>query len=139
MLNSYLKDKADYTVPERGLAIWIQPKQKQDWSQISEKMASSGIKILPPDHYSNDSSNNGIRLGYGSLSETDLKEGIMLLARHLVSLCSFFQGVCYGFMFPGYCFWNNVQQILEGTGDGNADMDDIPERTRANSGSCYLA
>lgn len=85
LLNACLKDKADYAVPEGGLAIWIQPRQKPDWSQISEKMASNGIKILPPEHYSNDSSINGIRLGYGSLSETDLKEGIMLLARHLVS------------------------------------------------------
>lgn len=83
LLNAYLKDKADYAVPEGGLAIWVQPKQKQDWPQIEEKMAISGVKILPPEHYTNDPSVNGIRLGYGSLSEKDLKEGIIMLAKHL--------------------------------------------------------
>ena len=83
LLNTYLKDKADYAVPEGGLAIWVQPKQAQDWIQISKKMALSGIKILPPEHYSNDPLVNGIRLGYGSLSEKDLKEGIILLAKHM--------------------------------------------------------
>ena len=84
LLNACLKDKADFVVPEGGLAMWVQPKQKQDWPQIREKMALSGIKILPPEHYSNDLSVNGIRLGYGSLSEKDLKEGIMHLAKHLI-------------------------------------------------------
>ena len=83
LLNTYLKEKADYTVPEGGLAIWIQPKQAQNWRQIKDMMAASGVKILPPEHYSNDPSVNGIRLGYGSLSEKDLKEGIVLLAKHL--------------------------------------------------------
>ena len=84
LLNACLKDKADFVVPEGGLAIWVQPKQKQDWPQIRERMALSGIKILPPEHYSNDLSVNGIRSGYGSLSEKDLKEGIMHLAKHLI-------------------------------------------------------
>lgn len=83
LLNAYLKEKADYAVPEGGLAIWVQPKQKQNWPQLEERMALSGMKIMPPDHYSNDPLVNGIRLGYGSLSEKDLKEGIILLAKHL--------------------------------------------------------
>jgi len=82
LLNTYLKDKADFTVPEGGLAIWIQPRQKLDWLKTSQSMAASGVKILTPDHYSNDALVNGIRLGYGSLSEKDLKEAVMLLAKH---------------------------------------------------------
>ena len=85
LLDTYLKPKADYAVPEGGLAIWVQPKQKQDWQQIKDRMALNGIKILPPEHYTNDPLANGIRLGYGSLTEKDLKEGILLLARHLTS------------------------------------------------------
>ena len=83
LLNVYLKDKADYAVPEGGLAIWVEPKQAQNWSRIKEIMAQSGIKILPPEHYGNNPAVNGIRLGYGSLSEKDLKEGIILLAKCL--------------------------------------------------------
>lgn len=83
LLNAYIKEKANYAVPEGGLAIWIQPKQSQNWQKVSERMAQSGIKIMPPDHYSNDPSVNGIRLGYGSLPDKDLKEGIILLAKHL--------------------------------------------------------
>lgn len=83
LLHEYLKDKAIYSIPEGGLAFWIEPVKKTDWQKVSEKMAASGIKILTPDHFGTDPSINGIRLGYGSLPEKDLKEGIMLLARHL--------------------------------------------------------
>ncbi|MCE7073134.1 PLP-dependent aminotransferase family protein [Dyadobacter sp. CY327] len=80
LLNTYMKEKADYIVPEGGLAFWIQPRRMLNWPEISQKMAHSGIKILTPDHFGSDPSINGIRLGYGSLSEKDLKEGIALLS-----------------------------------------------------------
>ncbi|QRR00044.1 aminotransferase-like domain-containing protein [Dyadobacter sandarakinus] len=82
LLKIHLKDKANFTIPEGGLAFWIEPRQILDWSEISRKMASSGIKILTPDHFGNDPSINGIRVGYGSLSEKELKEVVMLLATH---------------------------------------------------------
>ncbi|MNL65622.1 hypothetical protein D3C87_1899750 [compost metagenome] len=65
------------------MAFWISPKKKVDWSEISEKLKAKGIKIIPPDNYSFDKSVNGIRLGYGSLSEKELEESIIALSQFL--------------------------------------------------------
>ena len=79
VLNKYIKDKATYTIPEGGLAFWVVPNKQVDWLQISKKLKSKGIKIITPDTYSLDETINGIRLGYGSLFEKDLEEGIIAL------------------------------------------------------------
>lgn len=79
VLNKYIKDKATYTIPEGGLAFWVVPNKQVDWLQISKKLKSKGIKIITPDTYSFDETINGIRLGYGSLSEKYLEEGIIAL------------------------------------------------------------
>ena len=83
LLKKHLKDKATYTIPEGGLAFWVVPNKKMDWLQISKKLENKGIKIISPDTYSFNECINGIRLGYGSLSEKDLEEGIMALAKML--------------------------------------------------------
>ena len=79
-LKKYLAGKADYIIPEGGLAFWIIPKVTADWPAVAKKLGVKGIKILTPDNYSNDTPLNGIRLGYGSLSEEQLEEGIKALA-----------------------------------------------------------
>jgi len=79
VLNKYIKDKATYTIPEGGLAFWVVPNKQVDWLQISKKLKSKGIKIITPDTYSFDETINGIRLGYGSLSEKELEEGVVAL------------------------------------------------------------
>jgi GntR family transcriptional regulator/MocR family aminotransferase len=83
VLNKYIKDKATYTIPEGGLAFWIVPNKQVNWLQISKKLKSKGIKIITPDTYSFDEVINGIRLGYGSLSEKDLEEGIIAFSKIL--------------------------------------------------------
>lgn len=83
VLNKHIKDKATYAIPEGGLAFWIVPNQQMDWSQVSKKLNSKGIKIITPDAYSFDETVNGIRLGYGSLTENELEEGIVALAKLL--------------------------------------------------------
>lgn len=80
VLNKYIKDKATYTIPEGGLAFWVVPNKQVDWSQVSQKLKNKGIKIITPDTYSFAETVNGIRLGYGSLSEKELEEGIIALA-----------------------------------------------------------
>ncbi|MFZ4860752.1 PLP-dependent aminotransferase family protein [Sphingobacterium sp. Mn56C] len=80
VLYTHLKDKATYTIPDGGLAFWIVPNKQADWLQISQKLHGRGIKIITPDVYSFDKPINGIRLGFGSLSEKELTEGIMALA-----------------------------------------------------------
>lgn len=83
VLNKYIKDKATYTIPDGGLAFWVVPKKQVDWLQISKKLQGKGIKIITPDAYSFDETVNGMRLGYGSLSEKELEEGIIALAKML--------------------------------------------------------
>ncbi|TJZ60080.1 PLP-dependent aminotransferase family protein [Sphingobacterium olei] len=83
MLNQYLKDKATYVVPDGGLAFWIVPNKQIDWLQVSKKLKNRGITIIRPDTYSLDKTINGIRLGYGSLSEKELEEGIIALSKLL--------------------------------------------------------
>jgi len=80
VLYTHLKDKATYTIPDGGLAFWIVPNKQADWLQISQILQGRGIKIITPDVYSFDKPINGIRLGFGSLSEKELTEGIMALA-----------------------------------------------------------
>jgi len=43
-------------------------------------MQERGIEIITPENYSFNETVNGIRFGYGSLSEKDLEEGIAVLA-----------------------------------------------------------
>lgn len=83
LLKKYLKDKATYTIPEGGLAFWVVPNKQVNWLKISKELENKSIKIITPDTYSFNKSINGIRLGYGSLSEKDLEEGIMALAKML--------------------------------------------------------
>ncbi|WP_199119939.1 PLP-dependent aminotransferase family protein [Pedobacter sp. ASV28] len=83
VLNKYIANKATYAIPEGGLAFWIVPNKQVDCLQISKRLESKGIKIITPDTYSFDETINGIRLGYGSLSEKELEEGIIALGKML--------------------------------------------------------
>ena len=83
LLNKYLKDKITYTKPEGGLAFWLTPKAEIDIFKIAEKLQKQGIEILTPDKFSFDSPINGFRLGYASLSEKQLEEGISAIAEWL--------------------------------------------------------
>ena len=83
LIKIHLKNMATFSIPEGGLAFWIVPNNEVDWEQISKKLQRKGIKIITPDHYSFDKTVNGIRLGYGSLSEKELEEGIIALAKVL--------------------------------------------------------
>lgn len=83
LLKKHIKDKATYAIPEGGLAFWIAPNKQVNWLQISKRLKGKGIKIITPDTYSFDEIINGIRLGYGSLSEKELEEGIIALAKML--------------------------------------------------------
>ena len=83
LLKKHLKGKADFEVPEGGLAFWIVPIKQVDWLQLLRKMEDAGIQLISPDNYSFDEMVNGLRFGYGSLSEQKLEEGILALARFL--------------------------------------------------------
>lgn len=80
LLQKALKGKAAFTVPEGGLAFWIVPEQKTNWDKLSAQLKSKGILIITPDRFSYDKPVNGIRIGYGTLSEAQLKDGIKALS-----------------------------------------------------------
>lgn len=81
--NKHLKDKTTFVKPEGGLAFWIIPNSDVDIFEIADKLFLKGIKIITPEKFSFDKPVAGFRLGYASLTEKQMEEGIMELARHL--------------------------------------------------------
>ncbi|MBB4801558.1 GntR family transcriptional regulator/MocR family aminotransferase [Flavobacterium nitrogenifigens] len=83
ILNQYLKEKIIFTKPEGGLAFWIVPKSEINVLDVFEKLNSQGIQIMSPDRFSFNKTIKGFRLGYASLSEKQIEEGIKALAKLL--------------------------------------------------------
>lgn len=81
--NQYLKDKTTFIKPEGGLAFWIVPNSDVAIFEIAEKLLQKGIKIMTPEKFSFDKPISGFRLGYASLTEKQLEEGIIELAKYL--------------------------------------------------------
>ena len=81
--NKYLKDKVQFVKPEGGLAFWIVPNSAVNSIKIANKLLLKGIKIMTPEKFSFDKPISGFRLGYASLTEKQLEEGIIELAKHL--------------------------------------------------------
>lgn len=76
LLEKYLKNRADFSLPEGGLAFWIIPKVILNWDHITDLLLDKNIKIIHPENYSYESPVNGFRLSYGSLSEEQLEQSI---------------------------------------------------------------
>jgi GntR family transcriptional regulator/MocR family aminotransferase len=83
LIIQHLGDKVNFKKPEGGLAFWLEPKHPVDLTQIARVLLDKGIQIMPPDHFSFQEPVNGIRLGYASLTEAELEEGIKALAKFL--------------------------------------------------------
>ena len=80
----YLKEKATYTKPEGGLAFWIVPTKKVNIIEIADKLLKKGIKIMTPDNFSFDKPILAFRLGYASLTENQIEEGIKEISKLLL-------------------------------------------------------
>lgn len=80
IIQQKLGQKVDYNKPNGGLAFWIVPKGETDMYQLSQKLLQKGVEILTPEKFSFDQPVKGIRLGYASLAESQLSEGIDILA-----------------------------------------------------------
>lgn len=79
----HLKDKITFSKPEGGLAFWIVPNKIVDTEKICTKLLSKGIKLINPEKFSFDKPINGFRLGYASLTEQQMEEGITALSKYL--------------------------------------------------------
>ncbi|MNV91565.1 valine--pyruvate transaminase [compost metagenome] len=82
-LNQYLQNKVTFIKPEGGLAFWIVPKADANVLEIFDKLKAQGIQIMNPEKFSFNKTVNGFRLGYASLSEKQIEEGIKALANLL--------------------------------------------------------
>lgn len=83
LLDQYMKDKADYHLPDGGLACWVVPRQQQLVRDLEEKLKEKAIRISGPEKYNLGQDTQGLRLSYGALSETQLEEGIRVIADFL--------------------------------------------------------
>ncbi|MGJ1446851.1 PLP-dependent aminotransferase family protein [Sphingobacterium spiritivorum] len=83
LLDQYMKDKADYHLPDGGLACWVVPRQQQLVRHLEEKLKEKGIRISGPEKYNLGQDRQGLRLSYGALSEIQLEEGIRMIADFL--------------------------------------------------------
>lgn len=79
----HLKDKITFSKPEGGLAFWIVPNKIVDTEKICTELLSKGIKLMDPEKFSFGKPINGFRLGYASLTEQQMEEGITALSKYL--------------------------------------------------------
>lgn len=83
LLVKYLGEKVSFIKPEGGLAFWLVPKVSIDIFEIAKKLEAQRIGIITPDKFSFSAPINGFRIGYASLSEKQLKEGVIALSKLL--------------------------------------------------------
>lgn len=83
LCKQYLKTKVTYSKPEGGLAFWIVPNSKVDFAFICQQLLNKGIMIMNPAGFSFEDIASGFRLGYASLTEKQMEEGIMALSEYL--------------------------------------------------------
>lgn len=79
----HLKDKITFIKPEGGLAFWIVPNKIVDSETVCTELLSKGIKLMVPEKFSFGTPINGFRLGYASLTEEQMEEGIKALSKYL--------------------------------------------------------
>lgn len=83
LCNLHLKDKITFSKPEGGLAFWIVPKSEIDLPKVCDELLKKGIKIMSPKKFSFGNPASGLRLGYASLTEEQMEEGILALSKYL--------------------------------------------------------
>ncbi|MNK01072.1 putative HTH-type transcriptional regulator YjiR [compost metagenome] len=66
--------------PEGGLAYWIKFNEPIDFSKYTELLRQKGVQIIPPgSFYLNGQPANYLRLGYGSLNNDELINGLKIM------------------------------------------------------------
>jgi len=78
LIREHLSEKVDFHKPEGGLAFWLTPKKQV--TDISQTLLKKGVQIIAPAEFSFGEPVNGLRLGYASLSESQLEKGVKILA-----------------------------------------------------------
>ncbi|PKV51117.1 GntR family transcriptional regulator/MocR family aminotransferase [Aquimarina sp. MAR_2010_214] len=78
LLKEKLGDYFDFEIPKGGMAIWIKLHKTYDWDTICNESGKLGLELNPDwRRYDNDNSrHNGIRMGFASLNEEEIREVI---------------------------------------------------------------
>lgn len=82
LLKNELGEFVNFDSPNGGLAIWLRLNDGIEINKLVQNALLEKIKILPASLFSeSDVSNNGIRLGFGSLNSSELTAGVHRLKR----------------------------------------------------------
>lgn len=85
LMEAYLKENfgnhISFLKPEGGLACWIKFNEQIDLTQYLTLLKQKGVQIVPPEiFYLDNQPLNYIRLGYGSLNNKELFEGLKIMS-----------------------------------------------------------
>ncbi|RED22594.1 GntR family transcriptional regulator/MocR family aminotransferase [Flavobacterium cutihirudinis] len=83
LCTKHLKDKITFKKPEGGLAFWIVPTSEIDLQKVCIVLNEKGIQLMNPIKFSFGNPISGLRLGYASLTEKQMEEGIIALSKYL--------------------------------------------------------
>lgn len=81
LLNKYLKDKITFQKPDGGLAFWLSFNNKVDAFEVQKNALGKGLIFLTPRKFNFAEPVAGLRIGYASLSEYNMKRGLEILAK----------------------------------------------------------
>lgn len=82
LLQSDFSEQITFRIPQGGLAVWANFRQKTDLIKMSEEAAKKGLYINNGNFYKNESfSANALRMGFASLEEKEMLESLGILKK----------------------------------------------------------
>ncbi|WP_160715119.1 PLP-dependent aminotransferase family protein [Chitinophaga solisilvae] len=79
-LQQYLAGKADWRIPEGGLAYWVTFLRKINTEKIARQLLDKGVAVIPTEPFAFDGKPlHALRLGFASLTPRELKEGLRII------------------------------------------------------------
>jgi len=83
LIQQYLGEKVSYHKPEGGLAFWLVPKEQMNIDNLTNLLLEKEVQIVFPHTFSFEEPVMGLRLGYASLNESQLEQGLVIIAKYL--------------------------------------------------------
>lgn len=89
MINKYIP--YEYITGEGGLHIFIKLKENIDCRELLQLCYKDGVTFMPGDIFYNEKDktsniNNTFRIGFGRVSDSDIKKGIELIGKNIIKL-----------------------------------------------------
>jgi GntR family transcriptional regulator / MocR family aminotransferase len=80
LVKKELREYVTFDAPDGGLAIWLRLKEGIDVENVAEQALKHKVRILPGTLFSESANSvHAIRLGFGSLTITELEKGVLAL------------------------------------------------------------